>query len=291
VLSSHSAVGLFHCSRKLICVPQYIGGAHFGNDINFIDIFLPGQFSSESRCKALLWLCYHYLESAAIDLDDYGNSDVGSGNPFCDPERPGKAPAFVRLTKEQALLENIDTASEKQLVEKLVAERKQKQSLQAKTLTGEDADSVGSQPESRPKPKRLPKTEKEREALILRKEILKQQALEELAKERAMKEDAVQRARASSPEVARYAKRPRRTLLQRENTLLCCFILNFTDAWHVVTTSDPLLDSDEDQGTEVDRFDYAQRLKIVSRLRGKEPTPEPERRPVERRAYRFMPSQ
>jgi len=46
-------------------------------------------------------------------------------------------------------------------------------------------------------------------------------------------------------------------------------------AWHVIMTSDPLEDS-EDEMDENTRHDLLLRLKIVNRLRGKEPTPEPE---------------
>ncbi|EPT04174.1 hypothetical protein FOMPIDRAFT_97068 [Fomitopsis schrenkii] len=47
-------------------------------------------------------------------------------------------------------------------------------------------------------------------------------------------------------------------------------------AWHVVMTTDPLADSDEEVIDENARLDYILRLRIISRLRGKEPTPEPE---------------
>ncbi|KAF8898518.1 hypothetical protein BD779DRAFT_1666354 [Infundibulicybe gibba] len=47
-------------------------------------------------------------------------------------------------------------------------------------------------------------------------------------------------------------------------------------AWHVITTTDPLIDSDDEVGDEHARCDYIQRLEIITRLRGKEPTPEPE---------------
>ncbi|KAH9835714.1 uncharacterized protein C8Q71DRAFT_763139 [Rhodofomes roseus] len=47
-------------------------------------------------------------------------------------------------------------------------------------------------------------------------------------------------------------------------------------AWHVVMTTDPLADSDEEIADENARLDYILRLRIISRLRGKEPTPEPE---------------
>jgi len=46
-------------------------------------------------------------------------------------------------------------------------------------------------------------------------------------------------------------------------------------AWHIVTTTDPLLDSDEEADEHV-RLDYSRRLNILSRLRGKDPTPDPD---------------
>ncbi|KAF8078411.1 hypothetical protein FPV67DRAFT_1465168 [Lyophyllum atratum] len=49
-------------------------------------------------------------------------------------------------------------------------------------------------------------------------------------------------------------------------------------AWHIVTTTDPLLDSDEEGADEHLRYDYIRRLKVINELRRKEPTPEPDRR-------------
>ncbi|KAH9946834.1 hypothetical protein B0H21DRAFT_877076 [Amylocystis lapponica] len=46
-------------------------------------------------------------------------------------------------------------------------------------------------------------------------------------------------------------------------------------AWHVVMTGDPLGDSDDETLDENSRLDYVLRLRIISRLRGKSPTPEP----------------
>ncbi|EMD41734.1 hypothetical protein CERSUDRAFT_90308 [Gelatoporia subvermispora B] len=52
-------------------------------------------------------------------------------------------------------------------------------------------------------------------------------------------------------------------------------------AWHVVMTTDPLVDSDEEEfADENTRLDYVLRLRIINRLRGKEPTPEPEPQPL-----------
>ncbi|KAJ3477694.1 hypothetical protein NLI96_g10289 [Meripilus lineatus] len=48
-------------------------------------------------------------------------------------------------------------------------------------------------------------------------------------------------------------------------------------AWHVVNTTDPLRDSeDEEEADENTRHDLLLRLRIINRLRGREPTPEPE---------------
>ncbi|KAI0724385.1 hypothetical protein C8T65DRAFT_704263 [Cerioporus squamosus] len=58
----------------------------------------------------------------------------------------------------------------------------------------------------------------------------------------------------SSPET------PNRTMLEQ--------------AWHVSMTTDPLMDSDDEMyADENTRLDYVLRLRIISRLRGKEPTP------------------
>jgi Ino eighty subunit 1 len=46
-------------------------------------------------------------------------------------------------------------------------------------------------------------------------------------------------------------------------------------AWHVVTATDPLLDSDEEMIDENVRLDYSRRLSVINRLRGRSPTPNP----------------
>jgi len=46
-------------------------------------------------------------------------------------------------------------------------------------------------------------------------------------------------------------------------------------AWHIGATQDPLEDSDQEADEHV-RLDYSRRLRVLTRLRGKEPTPEPE---------------
>jgi len=46
-------------------------------------------------------------------------------------------------------------------------------------------------------------------------------------------------------------------------------------AWHIVATTDPLMDSDEEHPDEHVHLDYSRKLQVLNRLRGKSPTPEP----------------
>ncbi|KAF8633910.1 hypothetical protein AX15_001097 [Amanita polypyramis BW_CC] len=47
-------------------------------------------------------------------------------------------------------------------------------------------------------------------------------------------------------------------------------------AWNTIMTTDPLVDSDDELGNENTRQDYLQRIDVLSRIRGKSPTPETE---------------
>ncbi|KAJ3558418.1 hypothetical protein NP233_g11513 [Leucocoprinus birnbaumii] len=98
-----------------------IGHLHLPDDVDFIDLFMRTDLSSESRARAFLWLCFNYLESAAPSKEDDYDNDV-IANPFGDPRRDGK-PSFVHLGPEEAALENVDPPSEIQLAEKLIKQR------------------------------------------------------------------------------------------------------------------------------------------------------------------------
>ncbi|OBZ78781.1 Ino eighty subunit 1, partial [Grifola frondosa] len=81
-----------------------ISAAHFEPNagVDVVDFFTPVHISSASRARAFLWLCYHYLEAP-------------SPNPFSDEhadQNPGKIPALVTLTAEEAAQENIDSQEE-----------------------------------------------------------------------------------------------------------------------------------------------------------------------------------
>ncbi|OJA11739.1 hypothetical protein AZE42_02926 [Rhizopogon vesiculosus] len=100
---------------------------------------------------------------------------------------------------------------------------------------------------------------------------------------------------ARRPSVSTIAPRPprsrrssmpdsERNMLQRELQLLIpdcnaahtSVTSSASDAWHTVMTTDPLVDSDEECHDGHVRTDYVKRMQVISRLRGRPPTPEGE---------------
>ncbi|KAG5437533.1 hypothetical protein PCANB_000961 [Pneumocystis canis] len=100
------------CSSK-------ISSLHFNSSFEFIDLFTKASFSSKSRARAFLWLCWHYLETD-------GSAEVAMRNPFNygNTENPLKAPNLDSITEEEAALENIDTPIELEYAIKMAEERK-----------------------------------------------------------------------------------------------------------------------------------------------------------------------
>ena len=96
--------------------PQVISQTHFGAQTShdLLDFFCPVNISSESRARAILWLCYHYLEAPSHNPfdDDYSRS------------HPGKIPELVILTDEEVALENVDPTDEREWGDKMSRERK-----------------------------------------------------------------------------------------------------------------------------------------------------------------------
>ncbi|KAF5355707.1 hypothetical protein D9756_003941 [Leucocoprinus leucothites] len=117
-----------------------IGHLHLPDNVDFIDLFMKTDLSSESRAKAFLWLCFHYLESPATsNEDDYDNDVIA--NPFGDPRRDGK-PSFVHLSAEAAAVENVDPPEEIKLAEKLIKQRSDL--IQTQQSKGKDKQTVES---------------------------------------------------------------------------------------------------------------------------------------------------
>lgn len=64
--------------------------------------------------------------------------------------------------------------------------------------------------------------------------------------------------------------------LQKMHTGLPPAMSMVQHTWHMIMTTDALVDSDEELGDDDTRLDYMQRMSILSRIRGKSPTPTPE---------------
>lgn len=188
---------------------------------------------STSRARVFLWLLYHYLESSSLDLDEYDSPTSVTGNPFCDPNRPGKPPEFVRLTEQEAMAENVDPDEEIKLAEKLINQRntilatQEARGAQRGVHSHKEEDDA-SGPEDKleqtgKRPSRKP--ERRYKADRLRQEILKEQSRDstQLSKEEAGNLDpsltlflahstTPRESRSSTPSDRRHSPYPRDTV-------------------------------------------------------------------------------
>lgn len=116
---------------------QQIAHQHFEPPVEFLDLFLPINLSSESRAKAFLWLIFHYL------------SEPDALNPFDDTwsrGNTGKVPRMLSLSREDMQRENQDPSEEiewgrrmsalrskflKELVDEMEADNRRKKSAGA----------------------------------------------------------------------------------------------------------------------------------------------------------------
>lgn len=88
----------------MLRITQAVGRAHFGDDLEFIDLFTPINIPSKARAQAFLWMCWHYLEGGPREI-----------NPFMDEYAemcPGKAPLMHRASDEEMAKENVDPIDE-----------------------------------------------------------------------------------------------------------------------------------------------------------------------------------
>ncbi|KAK7058776.1 hypothetical protein VNI00_001400 [Paramarasmius palmivorus] len=291
-----------------------IGAKHFSSELEFLDLFTPVEFSSASRARVFLWLCYHYYQAPSSENeDDYDDYSTGE-NPFCDPNRPGKYPPLESLTTAEAEAENADPEDEKRHGEQLVAQRLQIQKSQGKEK-GAGKNSMADEEESvisvESAPSKSARSAKETKKSKLSKQFMDERMDSEMDVLRD--EPYIPERRAHAPSLphqtepnqlrvlpapvghhpvvvgldrsVRYTpyrpplppprpfRRPPR-LSHHHASDPPRSILQHT--WHVINNKEPLDESDEDDVDEHYRQDYMKRLGIVKRLRGKDPTPEPE---------------
>ncbi|KAJ7655088.1 hypothetical protein DFH06DRAFT_1282182 [Mycena polygramma] len=224
-----------------------LASVHFDGSLNFLDLFLPKPLSSQDRARVFLWLMYHYLE----------NPD--GQNPFDDPYsriNRGKAPLVRKLSKEEEAKENVDTMEEKEWGAMMSGQRNA--FLSRLVLAFDDKKSKSAAPHFVTAP---PESTRRTRSFVA--EIPKEEASfmyyvpnQDPAASRESQRAApqTQASRTGSP--------------AQERSML-------EQAWHTVMTYDPLIDSDDESQDESVRLEYTRRLSVITRLRGRPPTPEP----------------
>jgi len=118
-----------------------VGQLHLPDNIDFVDLFMRMDLSSESRAKAFLWLCFNYLESSVPSHPGVYHSDDIIINPFGDPRRGGK-PSLVFLNPQQVALENVDPPEEILLAKNLL--RIRAEFVRSQQLKGKDRQTMPS---------------------------------------------------------------------------------------------------------------------------------------------------
>lgn len=250
IVPSTSIVNLFFVlSNHFTAVAR----EHFGRlDIDFLDLFLPVKYSSLSRARAFLWLAFHYHEAP-------------SGNPFDCPHaklRPGLVPELVPLTDEEFKLENVDPEDERDYATKMTKLRIEFLAKNARAGEGQNqqgkkgvakskgralspARSVLSKRE-RSDPDSLPDDGNAEDVdLIGRPTQRRKSNLSKSFKvSRGLSDSSASRASIRQSNIVH------RSILQQ--------------AWHVVTTVDAFLDSDDEDLDESARHAYTMRLQVLN---------------------------
>ncbi|KAH9044650.1 hypothetical protein EDB85DRAFT_1910529 [Lactarius pseudohatsudake] len=226
---------------------------HFGRpDVDFLDLFLPVKLSSLSRARAFLWLAFHYHEAPIA-------------NPFCGPharQRPGLVPEFVPLTDEEFELENVDPEDERDYAAKMTKLRIEFLAKNARASEGQNPPGKKSAARSkgralspnrsvlakreRSDPDSSPEDGNARDADLLGRPTQRRKSdhSKSFKLPRTLSESSAPRASNRQPNIIH------RSILQQ--------------AWHVVTTVDAFLDSDEEDMDESARHAYTMRLQVLN---------------------------
>ncbi|KAI0639247.1 hypothetical protein C8Q77DRAFT_1045690 [Trametes polyzona] len=238
---------------------------HFDPPVEFLDLFLPINLSSSSRARVFLWMMFHYL------------SGPDRPNPFDDEysrANPGRVPRMRPLTREEQAQENVDPPDEVEWGKRMSA-------LRSKFLR-ELVDEMEMEKRRKKNPPPLPPPPApstsysgESDAAVLRQVRAQRYAASEGPGSRGSSHSHESRPLAHPP--FESGPRPLRQLEEfrgdtsgedpnEDRSML-------QQAWHVINSSDPLEDSDKEEDEHV-RVEYSRRLRVLARLRGKEPTPE-----------------
>ncbi|KXN89841.1 Ino eighty subunit 1 [Leucoagaricus sp. SymC.cos] len=233
---------------------------HFDGSLNFLDLFLPKKgLSSASRARVFLWLIYHYLE------------DSEGPNPWDDEysrtNRP-KAPKMHYMSEDEQNQENVDMPEEIEWGRKMTAQRNLFLQRLVASVEGEKKSKNTAAPHFIPAaPEAAPprsRSTRQTHDSPPKDDLGFMYYVPGPSHER---EPPPLPVHPPSP-VAPVMEQPRRYSYSgprhhgEERTML-------EQAWHIVNTRDPLIDSDDDEIIDDDvRQDYRRRLDIISRVFG-----------------------
>jgi Ino eighty subunit 1 len=243
---------------------------HFGcRDIDFLDLFLPIKISSPSRARAFLWLAFHYHEAPSL-------------NPFEDQQARkhlGLIPELIPLSEEEFEKENVDPEDERNYATKMTKLRidflaKNAQGAENNNRKGTAKSKVRAPSPGKSIPAKRERSDPDSAAedesdhlgtfqfsihlIVLLISPLgppsRRRRPKTLNPSRALSESSISRLS------NRHSGGPHRSILQR--MILCSPPSalsngNFSsEAWHVVTTVDAFLDSDDEDIDESARHAY-----------------------------------
>ncbi|KAH9486743.1 Ino eighty subunit 1 [Psilocybe cubensis] len=208
-----------------------LSSIHFDGNLNFLDLFLSSnRFASADRGRAFLWLLYHYIE------------DCEGTNPFDDlhsKANPGKIPSLRQLTASEQRRENVDLPEEIQwglkmsnqrnvFLQKLVAANEGEK--KARAIAPHFVTASGSNiPRT---PRQLQDNPKDEAAFLFYVPSQDNQPPQR------------------PQQIPIYAAGHRVTRSTNERTM-------FQHAWHLATSVDPLVDSDDEMIDHHNRVEYS----------------------------------
>ncbi|TFK94365.1 hypothetical protein K466DRAFT_593709 [Polyporus arcularius HHB13444] len=246
---------------------------HFDPPVEFLDLFLPINLSSASRARVFLWLMYHYLQGP--DKPNPFDDDYSRAN-------PPKVPRMRSLTREEQAQENVDPPDEIEWGKRMSA-------LRSKFLKELVDEMEMEKRRKKNPPPPLPPPPSTSYSMQEKAAFRQARAQRHAASEGGTGSRGSSHSHEARPPVQAHAglgvlssserERPPFQLEEfkgdlsgedpnQERSML-------HQAWHVINATDPLEDSDKEEDEHV-RLDYSRRLRVLARLRGKEPSPEPE---------------
>lgn len=251
---------------------------HFDGSLNFLDLFLPRKgLASGDRSRVFLWLMFHYLE------------DPEGPNPWDDDyskANRSKVPKMRYLSEAEQNKENIDTQEEIEWGRKMTAQRNLFLQRLVASVESEKKSKNLALPHFVPAPEAAPprpRSTRQTQDAPPNDDTHFMYYVPSPSREREPPPPPV---RPPSPVVPviephRYSySGPRHH--GEERTML-------EQAWHIVNTTDPLADSDDDEVIDDDiRQDYKRRLDVINRVfsGSSPPVQQFQRQPSQQRQHR-----